>query len=52
MATRDVEITSPKTGLWVISTKTRDVPTRQGWDCYQAIAQHLIEAGREEPNAE
>ena len=36
---------------WVISTPTKKVPTRQAWDCYQAIARHLIEAGRDEPGA-
>ena len=36
---------------WVI-TRHESVPTRQAWDCYQAIARHLIEAGREEPNTE
>ena len=46
MATRDVQISCSGS----IRTATRDVPTRQAWDCYQAIAQHLIDAGREEPN--
>ena len=51
IATRDVEITGhPR--LWVISTQTRKVPTRQACDCYQAIARHLIEAGREERGAD
>ena len=37
---------------WVITPYTEEVPTRQEWDCYQAIARHLIEAGREQPNTE
>ena len=59
MATRDVKIIVGPHGPqregrlgWVISTQTRAVPTRQAWDCYQAIARHLIEAGREEPRTD
>ena len=44
IATRDVEIIGSGRG-WVISTMTRDVPTGQAWECYQAIARHLIAAG-------
>ena len=51
IAIRDVEITGHPLA-WVISMKTGEIPTRQAWDCYQAIAWHLIEAGREEPNTE
>ena len=51
MATRDVKITG-YSSFWVISTQTREVPTRQAWECYQAIARHLIEAGREQPTPE
>ena len=43
MATRDVEITG-HSSFWVITTQTREVPTRQAWDCYPAIARHLIAA--------
>ena len=45
IATRDVRITGHLGSFWVVSTETRDVPTRQAWDCYQATARHLIEAG-------
>ena len=44
MATRDVEITRTGSRSWIISTKTREVPWPQAWNCYQAIARHLIEA--------
>ena len=43
MATRDVKITEHPS-FWIISTETDKAPTRQAWDCYQAIAQHLIAA--------
>ena len=52
ITTRNVEITGHLT-CWVISTATGEVPTfLQAWHIYQAIAQHLIEAGREQPNTE
>ena len=44
IATRDVTITG-HSSFWVVATLTGRVPTRQEWDCYQAIARHLIEAG-------
>ena len=46
IATRDVEITRSWLGCWVVSTDTNEAPTRRAWDCYQAIARHLIQAGR------
>lgn len=27
---------------WIISTKTNDAPSKELWDCYQAIARHLL----------
>ena len=51
IATRNVEIIGHPLA-WVISTQTGAVPTfLQAWDCYQAIARHLIEAGRGQPGA-
>ena len=29
-------------GCWIISTRTGDVPSIELWNCYQAIAQHLL----------
>ena len=51
VATRDVEIIGSGVG-WIISTQTREAPSRQAWYCYQAIARHLIEARRTETNTE
>ena len=51
LATQDVEII----GLgsrWIITLDTEEAPTQQAWDCYQAIARHLIEAGSAEPSTE
>ena len=43
MRSRDVTIAaSGKYGYWSISTETREVPSRALWDCYQAIAGHLL----------
>ena len=53
IATRDdVSIKGSGVRDWVITTGTGpgEAPTRQAWDCYQAIAQHLIAARGEEPN--
>ena len=51
LATRDVEIIGSGS-RWVITLDTEEVPTRQEWDCYQAIARHLIAAKGEEPNTD
>lgn len=40
---RDVKIKAiGDYGCWIISTKTREVPSRKLWDCYQKIAEHLL----------
>ena len=43
MESRDVTIEAiGDYGCWIMSTQTRDVPSRELWTCYQAIAQHLL----------
>ena len=43
METHDVEIRAyPEHGCWVLFTKPKKAPSRELWDCYQAIAQHLL----------
>ena len=43
MESRDVAIQSHNEhGCWIISTKTREIPSRELWNCYQSIAQHLL----------
>ena len=43
MKSRDVTIdTHGDHSCWIISTKTRDPPSEELWDCYQKIAQHLL----------
>lgn len=32
-------------GCWIILTETHDVPSVELWNCYQAIARHLLESG-------
>lgn len=43
MKSRDVTITAiGDCGCWIMSTQTRDVPSGELWNCYQAIAKHLL----------
>ncbi len=43
MRSRDVKIRIHRhLRCWIISTKTWDVPSPGLWNCYQAIAQHLL----------
>ena len=43
MESRDVTITAIRDyRCWIMSTQTRDVPSGELWNCYQAIAQHLL----------
>ena len=45
MERHDVEIRAhPGHGCWILSMQTKDVPSRDLWECYQAIAQHLLSA--------
>ena len=43
MRSRDLTISanSEQRG-WVLSTKTRDAPSQELWNCYQVIARHLL----------
>ena len=43
MESRDVTIEAHgEHRCWIISTKTRDVPSEELWNCYQKIARHLL----------
>ena len=43
MSSRDVVVRAHGDyRCWIISMETRDVPSRELWNCYQAIAQHLL----------
>jgi hypothetical protein len=43
MRSRDVKIRIHRyLRCWIMSTKTREVPSAELWDCYQAIARHLL----------
>jgi len=43
MRSRDVTIRAHGDhSCWIISTETRDIPSGDAWNCYQAIAQHLL----------
>jgi hypothetical protein len=43
MKSRDVLIRAHgKHGCWIISTLTNVPPSEELWNCYQAIAQHLL----------
>lgn len=43
MAHSDLEIRAyPEHQCWILSTKTKNVPSRHSWSCYQAIAEVLV----------
>jgi hypothetical protein len=43
MRGQDVEIRAHgDSRCWIISTETRDPPSQELWNCYQAIAQHFL----------
>ena len=33
----------PEHGQWILATATEDLPSVEVWNCYQAIARHLLD---------